>query len=115
MSLDKTMITNYTIESGKLVVRDSTTGKILWSGNFEGFPVFRLLPLELEGDCLVLLDPGASKKPTFENLLRVKANGTVVWHAKIMNSAIEPLPAAAIAALRRMAISGSCATYRNSA
>jgi hypothetical protein len=80
------MTRRYAIESGKLVARDSSSGAVVWSREFAGCPVFKLLPLQDEGDCLVLLDPGASKQPTFENLLRVKADGSVAWRAPLPRS-----------------------------
>ena len=76
----------FTIESGKLVISDTETGKTLWSGNFNGYPVFKLLPLQNGEDCLVLLDPGASKQPTFENLLKVTSSGEVTWKASLPHS-----------------------------
>ncbi len=76
----------FTIESGKLVVSDTETGRTLWSGNFNGYPVFKLLPLQNGEDCLVLLDPGASKQPTFENLLKVTSSGRVAWKASLPHS-----------------------------
>jgi len=76
----------FTIESGKLVISDAKTGKELWSGNFNGYPVFKLLPLQNGEDCLVLLDPGASKQPTFENLLKVTSAGEITWKASLPHS-----------------------------
>ena len=80
------MPTNYSIESGKLIIRDEPSGSLLWSGNFDGGLVYKILPLRAREGCLVLLDPGSSPKPTFENLLRVNASGEITWRASLPRS-----------------------------
>ena len=79
------MITSYAIESGKLVARDARSNTV-WVKEFDGCPVLKLLPLIGEKDCLVVLDPAASKQPTFENLLRVGSDGSIVWRASLPRS-----------------------------
>ena len=79
------MNNGYKIESGKLVIFDLATNDVKWSGDFEG-SVFKILPIPEGDDCLVLLDPGISKKPTFENLLRVQPSGDITWRAKLSRS-----------------------------
>ena len=74
---------HYTIEFGKLVVRDTSSSSLLWSGDFDGCRVFKILPLGSTEDCLVLLDPGSSTRPTFENLLLVGPAGAVRWKAQL--------------------------------
>ena len=56
-------------------------------------PIIRLVAQVLQvitlpkGDgCLVLLDPSATKKPTFENLFKVGADGSIVWKAELPRS-----------------------------
>jgi hypothetical protein len=75
----------YSIESGQLVVRELPSGKIVLSCAFEA-PVFQIVPLLKLDGCLVLLDPGATKKPTFENLFMVGSDGTVRWRAQLPGS-----------------------------
>jgi len=77
------MKANYSIESGKLIVRDASSGSIVWTGDFGGLTVFKALPLADSETCLVFLDPGSSKQPTFENLLLVSHSGAVQWKAKL--------------------------------
>jgi len=74
---------NYAIESGRLIVRDESSGLLLWSGDFDGCTVFKIVPLAGAEACLVLLDPGSSKQPTFENLLLVSPSGVVHWKARL--------------------------------
>jgi len=76
---------NYIIENGHLVVRELPSGKIVWSTSFEA-PVLQIVPLLKLDGCLVLLDPGASKKPTFENLFMVGSDGAVRWRAQLPGS-----------------------------
>ena len=73
----------YSIESGKLVVRSKDTQALMWESDFGGERVYKILPLEHEEGCIVLLDPGSSKQPTFENLLLVSLTGDVRWKAQL--------------------------------
>jgi hypothetical protein len=84
--MGQTVTNRYSIESGKLVARDPRTGEIRWSNDFSGCPVLKVLPLADGGDCLVLLDFGASRQPTFENLFRVGTTGEIVWRADLPQS-----------------------------
>jgi hypothetical protein len=78
-----TITRSYKVESGKLVIRAGEAHVAPIVVEFGGVPVYKILPL-LSGDrCLVLLDPGFSKAPTFENLLCVEPLGRVVWRAEL--------------------------------
>ena len=74
---------NYMVRNGMLCIQEPESQKILWEGSFEGLPVIQILPLVNEDGCLVLLDGAYAKKPTFENLLRIGTNGSVVWRAQL--------------------------------
>ena len=74
---------HFAIESGKLVVRDESSRAVLWRGDFDGYQVVKILPLANTETCLVLLDPGGSTRPTFENLFLVNQSGAVHWKAKL--------------------------------
>lgn len=74
---------DYRIEKGQLVIRELPSGNIVRIGSFE-VPVLQILPLA--NGCLVLLDPSATKKPTFENLLMVGADGAVRSRAQLPDS-----------------------------
>jgi len=41
------------------------------------------LPIDNGSECVILLDPDASKEQTFDNLLRVGRDGNVVWKAEL--------------------------------
>lgn len=43
--------------------------------------MLQVLSLPKSSGCLVLLDPSASKKPTFENLFKVSSDGVIKWKA----------------------------------
>jgi len=73
----------YSVNSGKLIVRDASSGSVVWTGDFDGFTVLKALPLASDEACLVLLDPGSTKQATFENLLLVDPSGAVRWRAKL--------------------------------
>jgi hypothetical protein len=81
-----TLMCSYTIESGKLIIRrgDDRLAPII--ADFKGIPVYKVLPFSSGDGCLVLLDPGFSKAPTFENLLCVKSSGHVEWRAQLPDS-----------------------------
>jgi hypothetical protein len=50
----------------------------------DGRPI--LQRVDVKGGFLVLLDPDASKEPTFENLLLVRPNGRIKWKAQLPHS-----------------------------
>src|SRR5258708_2861275 len=76
---------DYSIENDRLVVRELSSGKIIWNDGFEA-PVLQVVALpDLDG-CLVLLDPSATDKPTFENLFRVGPDGSIRWKAQLPRS-----------------------------
>src|SRR5437773_351190 len=81
------MMTNidYGIENGQLVVREPTSGKVIWKGGFEA-PVYQVVALPGLDGCLVLLDPSATKQPTFENLFKVGPDGSIRWKAQLPRS-----------------------------
>ena len=70
----------YSIDSGDLVVKDNETSTTIWRGRFENTPVYKIIPLGER--CLVLLDPGNSGKPTFDNLLLINSFGQTLWKAQ---------------------------------
>jgi hypothetical protein len=48
--------------------------------------VLQVLSLPKSSSCLVLLDPSASKKPTFDNLFKVGSYGVIEWRAVLPQS-----------------------------
>jgi hypothetical protein len=73
----------YSIESGKLAVRNEKQDPVFTLVDFGNASVYKILPLPDRDGCLVLLDPGSSRVPTFENLLLVNSDGAVVWKAQL--------------------------------
>jgi hypothetical protein len=69
----------YSIESDKLVARNEGAKALVWENNFGGAKVFKILPLENDKGCIVLLDPGSSNQPTFENLMLISPSGDLYW------------------------------------
>lgn len=59
-------------------------GSLSWTGTYEGFPIRDVMPVD--GDCVILLDPDASKQLVFKNLLRVGHNGVPRWFADLPSS-----------------------------
>jgi len=60
----------------------SGTGALQWSGKpLQDAKV--VLPIEGTTDAIVLIDWGAFRGGSFQNLLRVRANGSVVWRAAL--------------------------------
>jgi hypothetical protein len=75
--------TEYSIEKGQLIILELLTGRTMRC-DFD-VAVSEVLPIP-EDDCLVLLDPDAMKKLTFENLLKVRRDGSVEWKAALPQS-----------------------------
>ncbi len=49
-------------------------------------PIKQAIPLNNGNRCILLLDPDATKRPAFENLLCIDRKGTAVWVAKLPTS-----------------------------
>lgn len=76
------MNVDYSIEKGQLVIQELRTRRVVRRETFEA-PVLQVLSLPKSSSCLVLLDPSASKKPTFENLFKVGSDGVIEWKAAL--------------------------------
>jgi hypothetical protein len=63
----------------EVVIRDEG-GVVIWRGEPDGHPVKALSPLEDREGAIVLLDYMSGPK-NFSNLLLLRSNGTVAWHA----------------------------------
>lgn len=80
----------YTIQDHTLVVLEESSGIILWQGQPEGKPVANAVPLLGSEDCIVLLDYSAAPNDqAFSNVLRIRPDGSVVWHAELPTSGAE--------------------------
>lgn len=78
---------NYRVINGDLVIEDAT-GKIRWQGKPEQRPVEWAASISGSEDGLVLYQYYRPDHPYggFENLVRVKADGSIVWHAQLPES-----------------------------
>ena len=74
------MTWKYSLEAGELVVQNETTGTIDWKGRPEGCSVTKIIPIGNE--CVVLLDPSSGPN-WLSNLVMCRADGSVVWRAKL--------------------------------
>jgi len=59
-------------------------GSLGWKGTYKGLPIKDALPVDDE--CIILLDPDASKQPSFKNLFRVGHDGDAKWFADLPTS-----------------------------
>lgn len=64
-------------------VFQDTGGAFHCEGHYHGMKVLAAMPINGNSKCVILLDPAASKEPTFENLLCVARDGTIVWKAEL--------------------------------
>ena len=56
-------------------------GSLTWKGTYRGTPIKAAMPVD--GECVILLDPDASKQPAFKNLLRIGHDGEPRWFADL--------------------------------
>lgn len=69
--------------SGELQFVDTRSGNTVWHGKPDGYPVWQTLPVPGSDDCLVLLEYWARAQHGFQNLLRVRPDGAIVWRAEL--------------------------------
>ena len=62
-------------------VSQDSDGSIAWQGTYKGVPVKAVVPIG--DDCIIMLDPDASKERVFRNLLRVGQDGHTRWSAEL--------------------------------
>ncbi len=70
------------VESEELWIVEAETGKLQWRGQPDGYPVWKALSAPDSDDFLVLLRYDRGPK-TFQNLLRIRPDGSVVWQAEL--------------------------------
>lgn len=71
------------VRNGDLAVVDRATGQVVWQGRPDGYRVWKVLPISDSEDCLVLLEFWERSQYAFQNLLRVRPNGSIVWRAEL--------------------------------
>ncbi len=57
---------------------------LAWQGTYNGAAIKAAVPVA--GDCVILLDPDASKERVFKNLLRIGCDGHPRWFAELPTS-----------------------------
>ena len=67
----------------RLRVCSAPDGSVSWQGDYEGMPVIAMLSVKSNLAWIILLDPLATKQPTFENLLCIAHDGRVLWRAEL--------------------------------
>ena len=80
------MNTHYSIENGELIVRDAGTSGLVWRGYLRAQRALKCACAPDTDDCILLVEAGTKDRPLFENLLRVRRNGEIVWSASTTGS-----------------------------
>ncbi len=69
-------------KNGTLYIKNLSTDSIEWSGRPKGYRVQNVIEL-IDSDCsIVLLDPSQESR-TFQNLLYIDCEGSIVWEADL--------------------------------
>ncbi len=71
------------VSDGDLVITNTVTGGVVWKGRPSGYRVWKVLTVPGSDDCLVLLEYWAERQHGFQNLLRVRADGSIRWRAEL--------------------------------
>jgi hypothetical protein len=69
-----------------VVVSRNPDGSYSWSGQYNGAAIKSAVPIDDGKHCILLLDPDASKRSAYENLLCIDRKGSPVWTAKLPTS-----------------------------
>lgn len=70
----------------KITVSRNADGSYSWSGKYAGIDIKCALPSDDGKRCVLLLDPGASRRPIYENLLCIDESGQRIWVARLPDS-----------------------------
>jgi hypothetical protein len=68
----------------RLSVFRAGDGSLTWKGTYNGAAIKAAVPVDDE--CVILLDPDASKEHVFKNLLRIACDGHPRWFAELPTS-----------------------------
>src|SRR5581483_6558759 len=71
------------VSDGDLVITNTVNGGVVWKGRPSGYRVWKVLTIPGSDDCLVLLEYWAERQHGFQNLLRVRADGSIRWRAEL--------------------------------
>jgi len=69
--------------SGELVILESHTDKERWRGKPQGIPVSKAILLPYANDLIVLLEYAYHPRRPFRNLIRMRPDGSIIWHAEL--------------------------------
>jgi hypothetical protein len=81
------MPVQYSRINRSLVLSETTHGRVIWSGQPDGYPVQKVLSRPGLDGCFVLLDRDTSPKwGDFLNILKIEPNGNIQWRAELPDS-----------------------------
>jgi hypothetical protein len=66
-----------------VIMSHNPDGSYFWSGQYNGAAIKCAVPIDDGKHCIPLLDPDASKRSAFENLLCIDRMGVLFWTAKL--------------------------------
>ncbi|NML29630.1 hypothetical protein [Paraburkholderia antibiotica] len=69
-----------------VVVSQSKDGSYSWLGQYDGMSIKKAIPMGEGTCCVLLIDPDASNRSAFENLLCIDVNGRPTWIAELPTS-----------------------------
>jgi hypothetical protein len=69
-----------------IVVSENADGSLSWSGKYRGASIERAIPIDGGKRCVLLLDPDASQRSVFENLLCIDRSEKPIWFAKLLGN-----------------------------
>ena len=73
----------YQIGDGDIVVLNRDKGNVHWRGRPKGYPAESVVPVPGDLDAVILVPRGEKEQGSFRNLLRIDANGSIVWEAEL--------------------------------
>ena len=77
----------YVTSSGELVILESHPCTEIWRGMPEGVPVSKAISAPNTNDIIVLLEYSHNPKHSFNNLIRIGPDGSIIWYAELPKTA----------------------------
>jgi len=66
-----------------IVVSQNDDGSYSWGGQYKDMSIKQAIPINGGAHCILLLDPDASDRSTFKNLLCIDTTGQSIWNAEL--------------------------------
>lgn len=67
----------------RIVVSRNEDGSYSWLGQYNGMSIQQAIPIDEGAHCVLLLDPDASGRSAFKNLLCIDVKGWPIWSAEL--------------------------------